>query len=122
SPGELAALLGKKAPKRLTELAEGVAIVGYRYTLNIVIDEAGLPEHMAPTVAVVADPDKAPAGDSSFSIHLGEADDGGRVVATVAAVLPTEGELAPDKLIAKTIALPASLWRRLGDLMPFSEK
>jgi phytoene dehydrogenase-like protein len=122
SPNELVALLGKKAPKRLHELAEAVAVVGYRYTLNIVIDEAGLPEHMAPTVAVIAAPDKTPAGDASFSIHLGEADDGGRVVATVAAVLATDGEIAPDQLAAKTIALRASLWRRLGDVMPFFEK
>jgi phytoene dehydrogenase-like protein len=122
SPSELVALLGKKAPKRLTELAEGVAVVGYRYTLNIVIDEAGIPEHMAPTVAVVAAADRAPAGDASFSIHLGEADDGGRVVATIAAVLPTDGEVAADTLAAKAIALRSALWRRLGDVMPFFEK
>src|SRR5262245_32558737 len=51
SPAELVELLGKKAPKRLAELADSVTVVGYRYTLNVVLDEAGLPEHMAPTVA-----------------------------------------------------------------------
>ncbi len=52
----VAELLGKKAPKKLTELAEAMNIIGYRYTFNIVIDEAGIPEHMSPTVAVLAEP------------------------------------------------------------------
>lgn len=121
-PAELAELLGKKAPKRLAELASGMAIVGYRYTLNIVLDEAGLPEHMAPTVAVLADPDKAPSGDAAFSIHLGEADDTGRVIATIAAVLPSEGAIDPDRMISKCMALRTGLWKRLGEVMPFFER
>ncbi len=122
TPGQLVELFGKKAPKRLAELAEATAIVGYRYTLNIVIDEAGIPEHMAPTVAVLAVPDKPPVGDAAFSLHLGEADDAGRVVATIAAILPTEGALDPDRLVSKCMALRAGLWRRLGEVMPFFEK
>jgi phytoene dehydrogenase-like protein len=121
-PAELAELLGKKAPKRLGEIAQGMAVVGYRYTLNIVIDEAGLPEHMAPTVAVIAAPDKDPSGDAAFSIHLGESDDTGRVIATIATVLPTEGALEADRLTAKCIALRNGLWKRLGDVMPFFER
>ncbi len=121
-PAELAELLGKKAPKRLTELASGMTIVGYRYTLNIVIDEAGLPEHMAPTVAVLAALDKDPSGDAAFSIHLGEADDTGRVIATIAAVLPSEGPIDPDRTISKCMALRTGLWKRLGDVMPFFER
>jgi len=121
-PAELAELLGKKAPKRLAELAEGVSLVGYRYTLNIVIDEAGIPEHMAPTVAVVAAPDKDPSGDSAFSIHLGETDDTGRVIATLAAVLPSDGPLDAERLAPKCMALRAGLWKRLGDVMPFFER
>jgi hypothetical protein len=122
SPHALANFFGKKAPKRLSELAQGVDIVGYRYTLNIVLDEAGIPEHMAPTVAVVAAPDKPPVGDAAFSIHLGEADDAGRVVATIAAVLPSEGAIEPERLVPKCMALRAALWKRLGDVMPFFEK
>ncbi len=121
-PAELAELLGKKAPKRLAELADSVAIVGYRYTLNIVLDEAGLPEHMAPTVAVIAAPDREPSGDAAFSIHLGETDDAGRVVATIAAVLASDGALAPDRVAAQCAALRAGLWQRLGDIMPFFER
>src|SRR6185503_17490997 len=108
--------------KRLGELAEAMSIIGYRYTLNIVLDEAGIPEHMAPTVAVLAAPDKPPVGDAAFSIHLSESDDSGRVVATLAAVLASEGALEPDRLVAKCMALRAGLWRRLGDVMPFFEK
>ena len=122
SPGELAELLGKKAPKRLAELADSIAIVGYRYTLNIVLDEAGLPEHMAPTVAVIADPTRDPVGDAAFAIHLGETDDAGRVVATITAILASDGPLAADRLPAQCAALRAGLWQRLGDVMPFFER
>src|SRR5258706_2263930 len=117
-PGDLATLLGKKAPKRLSELAEGMEVVGYRYSFNIVIDEAGLPEHMAPTVAVVGDPDKEPVGESAFSIHLGESDDGGRVVATIATVLASDGPLDADRLQPRGMALRSALWRRLGEGRP----
>lgn len=121
-PAELAELLGKKAPKRLGELAAGVSLVGYRYALNIVIDEAGIPEHMAPTVAVIAAPDNDPCGDAAFSIHLGETDDTGRVIATLAAVLPSDGPVEVERLVSKCMALRAGLWRRLGDVMPFFER
>ncbi|HSS02656.1 MAG TPA: hypothetical protein VLM79_36595, partial [Kofleriaceae bacterium] len=121
-PSELAELLGKKAPKRLAELAESVQLVGYRYTLNVVLDEAGLPEHMAPTVAVIADADRPPVGDAAFSIHLSETDDGGRVVATISAILASDGPLDADALPARCAALRAGLWQRLGDVMPFFER
>jgi phytoene dehydrogenase-like protein len=114
TPAALAELLGKKAPKKLTELAEGISLVGYRYTLNIVLDEAGIPEHMAPTVAVLE--------DLPFSIHLGESDEAGRVIATVAAVLETKGPVDPDRLPPKLSALRAGLWKKLGEVMPFFEK
>lgn len=125
-PAELAELLGKKAPKRLSELAEAVTLVGYRYTLNIVLDEAGLPEHMAPTVAVIGavsgSSGPAPIGDSAFSIHLGETDDGGRVVATIAAILACDGPLDDDRCAARCGELRAALWQRLGEVMPFFER
>jgi len=122
SPAALIELLGKKAPKRLIELADTTAVVGYRYTLNIVLDEAGLPEHMAPTVAVIAAADRDPVGDAAFSIHLGETDDAGRVVATVAAVLASAGPIDPERLPAACAALRAGLWQRLAEVMPFFER
>lgn len=121
-PGELAELLGKKAPRRLAELAGEVRVVGYRYTLNIVLDEAGLPEHMAPTVAVIAAPDREPVGDAAFSIHLGETDDAGRVIATIAAILGSDGPIDGDRLPAQCAALRSALWQRLGEVMPFFER
>jgi hypothetical protein len=124
-PVDLVGLLGKKAPKRLTELAQAMQVVAYRYTLNIVIDEAGLPEHMAPLVAVLGAPDKEPTGDAAFSIHLGESDDAGRVIATVAALLPAEPTDMPldaDKLAPKCIAHRQALWKRVGEVMPFFER
>jgi len=99
-----------------------VQLLGYRYTLNIVLDEAGLPEHMAPTVAVIAEPDKDPVGDAAFSIHVGETDDTGRVIVTIAALLPTSEPLEGERLAPKCMALRAGLWRRLGDVMPFFER
>jgi phytoene dehydrogenase-like protein len=122
APRELAELLGKKAPRRLAELADSVALVGYRYTLNIVLDEAGLPEHMAPTVAVIAAPDREPVGDAAFSIHLGETDEAGRVVVTVAAMLGSDGPIDPDRAPVACAALRTALWQRLGEVMPFFER
>jgi hypothetical protein len=124
SPADLAELLGKRAPRRLAELADAVRVVGYRYTLNVVLAEAGLPEHMAPTVAVIAGGgvDRAPVGDAAFSIHLGETDDGGRVVATIAAILASDGPLDPDHRAARCAELRAGLWQRLGEVMPFFER
>jgi len=121
-PAELAALLGKKAPKRLAELADSVQLVGYRYTLNLVLAEPGVPEHMAPSVAVIADPDAEPTGDAAFSLHVGETDDTGRVVVTVATVLPSDGALDAERLAPKLAALRGGLWTRLGDIMPFFER
>lgn len=121
-PAELAELLGRKAPKRLGELSESLSLVGYRYSLNVVLDEAGLPEHMAPTVAVIADPAAEPVGDAAFSIHVGETDDSGRVVVTVATVLPADGPQSMEQLAPKCEALRAGLWKRLGEVMPFFER
>ncbi len=122
TPADLITLLGKKAPKKLQELADSAQVIGYRYTLNIVLDEAGIPEHMAPTVAVIADPDRDPSGDAAFSIHLSEADDTGRVVASIATVLSVEGPLDAERLAPKCMALRTGLWRRIGEVMPFFEK
>jgi hypothetical protein len=91
-----------------------------------VLDEAGIPEHMAPTVAVIAAPDRDPVGDAAFSIHLGEPDDTGRVVATIASVLAVDSErdgaLDAERLAPRCMALRAALWQRLGDVMPFFER
>jgi hypothetical protein len=77
---------------------------------------------MAPTVAVIAAPDREPIGDAAFSIHLGETDDAGRVVATIAAILGSDGPIDGDRLAAPCAALRSALWQRLGEVMPFFER
>lgn len=85
--GDLVPLLGKKAPKKLVETEGELALAGWRYVLNLVVDESGVPEGMAPCVLAVVDPGRPLVGDNAFSLHLGEPDDHGRVVVTMSAIL-----------------------------------
>ena len=105
-------LLGRKPPRRLTELAESISVAGWRYTLNIVVDQAGVPEGMAPTVIAVRDPAEPLHGDNAFALHVGEVDDAGRVAITISAVLaaPDNGEAA------RAAADPEWLEHKLDDL------
>jgi phytoene dehydrogenase-like protein len=122
-------LLGKKPPKELVKLAEAQRRLGWRYTLNLVVDAAAVPEGMAPTVLVLGDDEVADAGATGashgFAIHAGEADDQGRVLVTVAAFLPaTDDEAAgpgPEmaKLAPRTAALRARLLAALDGVMPY---
>jgi phytoene dehydrogenase-like protein len=120
---ELVALLGKKAPKRLGEPGEGgeLALAGWRYAVNLVIDASAVPEGMAPTVLAVVDPDAPLVGDNAFAIHLGEPDDHGRVVVTVTAILPApEGRpLEGAHLEAAMGRLRERLLVQLELVMPF---
>jgi hypothetical protein len=121
SPRDVAALLGKKAPKKLSELGES-RIVGYRYTINIVIDAAGVPDAMAPTVFFVDDPTKPPVNDNAFSIHCGEPDDSGRVVVTLAALVASAGPLDDETQLARARQLRVELLTKLDDVMPFYDR
>jgi hypothetical protein len=121
SPREVAALLGKKAPKKLSELGDA-SVVGYRYTINIVLDAAGVPDAMAPTVFVLDDPARPPVDDNAFTVHTGEPDDTGRVVVTLAAVLSAQGALDDDVQLAKARELRVQLLTKLDDVMPFYDR
>jgi hypothetical protein len=116
-PGVLFELLGKKAPRRLAELQEGLTFVGRRYTLNLVMDQAGVPEGMAPIVMNIV-PGRPPVADAAFAIHVGEPDDGGRVVVSLSALLadPVEDETG---LARAADALRKALIGRLDEIMPF---
>jgi hypothetical protein len=119
---ELVPLLGAKPPKRALEMAAPLAVAGWRYTLNLVIDDGGVPEGMAPTVLAVRDPDEAPSGSNAYALHVGEADDGGRVVVTVSAVLPApdDGVSADPAWMARALAaLRKGLLASIDDVMPF---
>lgn len=113
--------LGKKPPRRLVELEQAQRRLGWRYTLNLVIDAAAVPEGMAPTVLVLPD-DALPHGHAVF---VGEPDDQGRVVVTLGAILPATadeaagGEPEPTALAARAAALRARLLTALDDVMPY---
>jgi phytoene dehydrogenase-like protein len=116
---DVVAMLGKKPPKRLVELAEAQRRVGWRYVLNLVIDAAAIPEGMAPTVL-------AYGGDGGgYSIHAGEPDDQGRCVVTIATVLPatadeTSGDGPDAKVLhARAAGLRARLLESVEQIMPF---
>ncbi len=119
--GDVVAMLGKKPPKRLVELAEAQRRLGWRYTLNLIVDAAAVPEGMAPIVLAFGDD----AGAEGFSIHTGEADDQGRVVVTVAAVLPArDDEVAGDgpdvaALAPRCAALRKRVLGALDGIMPY---
>lgn len=122
---EIVPLLGKKAPKKLVEHADDLALAGWRYVLNVVVDQSGVPEGMAPTVLAVVDPEQPLAGDNAFMIQVGEPDDSGRVVVTVAALLPAppgadDGALVEPAWLEPSMArLREKLLDRLELVMPF---
>jgi hypothetical protein len=124
SLGRVIEMFGKKPPKGLVELAEAQRRIGWRYTLNLVLDAAALPEGMAPTVLVLGEGDGNDARDG-FAIHAGEADDQGRVLVTVAAFLPATDDEAtgdgPDtaKLAPRAAALRTRLLGALDGVMPY---
>jgi hypothetical protein len=116
---ELIPLFGKKPPKKLVELASRIAIAGWRYTLNLVVDGAGVPEGMAQTLLAVIDASAPLTGVNAFAIHAGEPDDAGRVVVTIAANLPATDSVAEAPPPAQVAALRAGLMKAIDDIMPF---
>jgi hypothetical protein len=127
SLADLVPMLGKKAPKKLVETGDDLALAGWRYVLNLVVDESGIPEGMAPTVLTVIEPDAPLMGDNAFAIHLGETDDNGRVVVTISAVLAAppgagagEEGLIPQGWLDQSMAkLRGRLLERVELVMPF---
>lgn len=118
---DLARIAGAKQPKRLSQCVEKTSIGGYRYTLNLVIGEAGVPAGMAPTVLMVSDPDAPLIGDNALAIYRGEPDDEARVVITIQAACPAPSEAGDDaSMLADRFAdLRVRIRERLEDVMPF---
>ena len=114
---ELAELL-PKPPKRLTQLVEQFSPAAYRYTLNLVVAESGIPEGIGATSLVIADPDEPLMGDNAVAIHVGEPDEEARVTVSLEATCPapTNGGGLDDAFAD----LRVQLRQRLEEVMPFS--
>lgn len=107
-----------KPPKRLVQMSESLSPVGYRYTLNLVLDEAGLPEGMGANVLVVTDPDKPLVGDNAFALYVAPPDDEARIHVVIEATCPKpDGSGSLDEALAD---LRVRLRERLEEVMPFS--
>jgi hypothetical protein len=113
-------LFGDKRPKRLLQASKMVVPGAYRYVLNLVVSNAGIPEGMAPITLCIDDPAQPPIGDNAFAIHLGEPDDDARVVVTVVANVPAPGD--GENLDDIMAALRPRLLARIEELMPFSSE
>jgi len=114
---DLLPLAEKKKQKRLAQCVEKVNPAGYRYTLNLVIDEAGIPEGMADTVLVVGDVEAPLINDNAFAIYVDEPDDEARAVVTVEAVCAAP---EPGRAIEDLFAdLRVGLREKLAEVMPF---
>lgn len=117
TPTELVAALGKKAPRKLEELALAANVVGYRYTLNIVIDETGLPEGMAPIVLALPGTDQP-----GYWLAVSEPDDKGRCMISVSSSVATGAPLSAEDQREEAGRLRRKLWQQLELLMPFFER
>lgn len=115
--GELCALMGKKAPKRLRQIDAATAPAGYRYTLHLVIDEVGVPEGMGDAVLCVFDPAKPLEGENAIALYLDRPDDRARVVVSAQALCP----VPPDgtSLSDAFARLRRELRSRIETVMPF---
>lgn len=114
---DLAEVIGRKVPKRLAQCVDSIGVAGYRYTLNLVVDEAGIPEGMGSQVFLVSDIAENPVADNAVAIHVGEPDDEARVVVTISAVCPP---LQDDQVLDDVLAdLRVRLRERLELVMPF---
>lgn len=114
---DLMALTESKRPKRLAQCAEKIAPAGYRYTLNFLVAQAGIPEGMASTVLVVGDPEQPLEGANAFAIFLDEADADAQVVVTVEAMCPAPAD--DDQLDDALADLRVGLRQQIELVMPF---
>ncbi|HWM86353.1 MAG TPA: hypothetical protein VNO33_10960 [Kofleriaceae bacterium] len=113
---EMAEIADRKLRKRLEELAEGVQVGAYRYTLNLVLDEIGVPEGIGSNVLVLADPAAPLHGDNALAMFIDQPDSEARVAMTVQAICPAVEPAALDDALA---SLRVGVRERLEMVMPF---
>lgn len=115
--GDLLPLAERKGGKRLRQAADAMEIAGYRYTLHLLVDDAGVPEGMADTVLFVPDPSAPLIGANALSIYVDEPDDQRRILVTVEAVCPAPP--AGTRLDAAFADLRVRIREQLEEVMPF---
>jgi hypothetical protein len=118
--GELVPLLGAKPPRRVVELAEAATVAGWHYAINLVIDAAAVPEGMAATVLAVADTERPLTDGNGLTVHVGEADDQGRVVLTATAIAAADGPTAPGP--ARLAEVRLRVLEHLETIVPFAHQ
>jgi hypothetical protein len=111
---------GRKVPKRLGQCVEEVQVAGYRYTWNLVVDQAGVPEGMSSPLLLVGDPGAPLTEDNAVGIFLDDPDEEGHVTVTISAVCPppAQGQSLPQALAA----LRQRLRSRIDMVMPFLDE
>lgn len=114
---QLMPLVERKMPKRLAQCADAISVAGYRYNLNLVVDESGVPEGMSSPLLLAGEPGAALTNDNAVGIYLDAPDDEGRVTVTVSAVCPVPGE--GESLERAFADLRARLRARIDMVMPF---
>lgn len=114
---ELDELVAAKRPKRLAQVTDKIAPAGYRYVLNLLVGEAGVPAGMARTVLFLADPEQPLIGDNALAIYVSEPDSEARVVITVEATCPAPDDGQP--LTDLFADLRVRIRERLEQVMPF---
>ncbi len=114
---DIVPMVGRKVPKRLAQCEQALTLAGYRYTWNLVVDQAGVPEGMSSPLLLVDDPDAPLVGDNAMAIYLDAPDDEGRVTVTVSAICPVPQDSAD--LPAALAKLRGRLRQRLDSVMPF---
>jgi phytoene dehydrogenase-like protein len=113
---DLAGMADRKLRRRLEDAAESIQIGAYRYTLNLVLDEIGVPEGLGSNVLMLSDPSAPLRGDNAIALFVDQPDAEGRVLITVQAICPVPELGGLDDALA---GLRVGLRERLESIMPF---
>jgi hypothetical protein len=117
---ELTDLFGDKPPKRLTQVARGLAPTAYRFVLHMILAEAGIPEGISPVTLCVVDPAKPLIGDNAFALHVSDPDENAQVHVAVLANVAAPGD--GETLEGVLAAVRPRLLARVREVMHFSEE
>ncbi|MBT8493697.1 MAG: hypothetical protein KJO07_11610 [Deltaproteobacteria bacterium] len=112
---ELEPMSGKQA-RKLHGADEEIELAGYRYMLNLVIDEVGVPEGMAHALFYVDDPDQPLTGANAMLVHVSEPDSGANISISATVNCP----IAEGRTVEQSFAdLRVRVRQKLESIMPF---